>query len=123
MQLGLELGPLLLEIAQVAFGHVPKVRVGEQLLGVAGARLEVAVAGDGGGDGGDLGVLAREGQQAGLVLRDFGGAEHDAQLFVTLGDALELGAQGRVHGERATLAPGPVALKGHAAAAGANGSP
>ncbi|MFY0532007.1 hypothetical protein [Nannocystis pusilla] len=65
-------------------------------------------------------MLAREGQQAGLVLRDFGGAEHDAQLFVTLGDALELGAQGRVHGERATLAPGRRALKGHAAAAGAD---
>jgi hypothetical protein len=46
---------------------------------------------------GDLGVLAREGEVAALVLGDLRIAEHRAELVVAIGDAVELGAERGFH--------------------------
>jgi hypothetical protein len=75
-----------LELADVLLGHVAHVGVGEQLLGAVEVGLDLLVLLQGGGERGDLRVLAREGQEAGLVLGDLRVAQHRSEFVVTIGD-------------------------------------
>jgi hypothetical protein len=98
----LELRALAPQIADVLLGHLAHVGVGEQLLGAREAGLDLNVVMERRGQRGDLGVLAREGEEAALVLGDLRITEHRAELVVTIGDAVELGAERGFHVRGAT---------------------
>jgi hypothetical protein len=93
---GGEVGAAGLEVADVLLGHLAHVGVGEQLLGGAQVGLDLLVVLEGGDQRGDLRVLAREGEEAGLVLGDLRVAQHGPEFIVAIGDVAELGAELRI---------------------------
>ena len=70
---------------------------GPRLLFANEALLGLAIAVERLGHGPQVGVLARRGQEARLVLDHLGGAQHRAELLVALGDVLQLVVELLVH--------------------------
>ena len=97
LQFGVQLVQLGLGSGDFLARQVGHVGVGQHVLRRAQVGLALLIARPAAGHGGDLGVLAREGQELGHVGHDVRAGEEEVQLAQAVGVALELVADEGLH--------------------------